>query len=175
MHLMIFKDWALHDSADGAQVVLAIVQIFLIPFVIVQVLELQKNLRSTAHSNIYGRYADTIHWLLDKPHLQPYFRDNVRLADSKPTEGTAAQVQALCELTTALFEHATLERHNMPSTSWRDCWMPYITASYERSAEMRLFFQEKTNQFYVSEYRDLIAGEVAPKIKPRWMISKKAP
>ena len=165
MNLALLSSWT-----DGAQIVQAIVQIIGIPFVIYQVSELQKGLYSNTHSNIYTRYADTIRCLLDKPQLYPYFRENGRLEDSGPTPEVArkhAEVQSLCELTTSLFEHATLERHNMPSTSWQDCWLPYIKASYEQSVEMRLFF-ETHQDFYVPEYCRLIASEVGPKIKPSW-------
>jgi hypothetical protein len=170
MYLDYPKTWT-----DVFQVAQAIAQIIGFPFVIYQVHELQKNLHSTAHSNIYTRYADTIRWLLDKPHLFPYFRENVRLESSGQATEMAlkqAEVHSLCELTTTLFEHALLERHNMPSTSWRDCWMPYITASYEQSVEMRLFF-EAHQGFYVPEYCILIANDVAPKINPRWDLKLK--
>jgi len=155
---------------DAAQIVQAIVQIIGIPFVAYQVLELKKSLYSNTHSNIYTRYADTIRSLLDKPQLYPYFRENGRLESSGPAPELAmmrAEVQSLCELTTSLFEHATLERHNMPSTSWQDCWLPYIRASYEQSVEMRIFF-ETHQDFYIPEFCRLIASEVAPRIKPAW-------
>jgi hypothetical protein len=158
---MLLKDWA-----DVAQVVQAIIQIAGLIFVIYQVNELRKTLYSTAHSNIYARYADTIRWLLDKPHLFAYFRENACLG-SAPDPTVRAQVQSLCELTTTLFEHATIERHNMPSTSWRDCWLPYIADSYEQSAEMRLFF-ENHQMYYILEYCELIANEIAPKFKSPW-------
>jgi hypothetical protein len=156
--------------ASVATVLLVVVQILGFIFVVLQVRGLQKSLHSTAHSNIYARYADTVHYFLENPKLYPYFRQNVSLKDSKPAEETASQVRSLCELTTALFEHATLERHNMPHTSWTDCWLPYIRTSYEQSNEMRVFFEDKTNQYYANEYRNVIASEVAPKIKPRWVL-----
>ena len=169
MHLTPPASWA-----DAAQIVQAIMQIVGIPFVAYQVLELKKSLYSNTHSNIYTRYADTIRCLLDKPHLYPYFRENGRLEDPGATLEAAekrAEVQSLCELTTSLFEHATLEKHNMPSTSWEDCWLPYIRASYEQSVEMRLFF-ETHQDFYIPEFCRLIASEVAPKIKPEWGLSQ---
>jgi hypothetical protein len=172
MYLEHPKTWA-----DAAQVAQAIAQFIGFAFLFYQVNELQKNLYSTAHSNIYTRYADTIRWLLDKPHLYAYFRENVRLEHSGPASEMPlkrAEVHSLCELTTTLFEHATLERHNMPSTSWRDCWLPYITASYEQSVEMRSFFESHQN-FYVPEFCRLIASEVAPKINPRWDLKLKQP
>jgi hypothetical protein len=160
---------------DAAQIAQAIIQFIGIPFVIYQVSELQKSLYSSTHSNIYTRYADTMRCLLDRPHLYPYFRENGRLEDSGATlelPRKRAEVQSLCELTTTLFEHATLERNNMPSTSWQDCWLPYIKASYEQSFEMRLFF-ETHQDFYISEYCRLIESEVAPKIKPVWVLKSK--
>jgi hypothetical protein len=159
-------DWITSKSlADVATVVLAIVQLICLPLVLYQVMELRNSLHSTAHSSIYTRYADTIRWLLDKPHLYPYFRENARLEKSGPAPDAAtkkAEVNLLCELTTTLFEHAMLERENMPPTSWQECWLPYIKASYEQSVEMRLFF-EKHHNFYVPEYRKLIADELRPK------------
>jgi hypothetical protein len=62
-----------------------------------------------------------------------------------------------------LFEHAMLEQENMPQESWRECWLPYIKASYEQSVEMRLFFEEHEN-FYVPKFRHLISNEIKPKL-----------
>ena len=76
-------DWITSKPlADVATVVLAIVQLVCLPLVLYQVMELRNSLHSTAHSNIYTRYADTIRWLLNKPHLYPYFRENARLEKS---------------------------------------------------------------------------------------------
>lgn len=160
-------DWITSKSlADVATVVLAIVQLICLPLVLYQVMELRNSLHSTAHSSIYTRYADTIRWLLDKPHLYPYFRENTRLEKSgtAPDHATKkAEVNLLCELTTTLFEHAMLEQKNMPPESWQECWLPYIKASYEQSVEMRLFF-EKHQNLYVPKFRKLIADEVKPKL-----------
>lgn len=158
----------LHDWSDGAQVATAIAQILGFIFVIWQVIGLRRSLSSTAHSNIYARYADTIHYLLEKPDLYPYFRSQMCLKDSNPKPEIAAQVYSLCELTTALFEHATLERENMPRSSWQDCWLPYIRDSYEKSPEMRRYYEDKADEFYIHEYREVIANDVAPRMNPPW-------
>jgi hypothetical protein len=163
---------SLISPVNWAEAAQAIAQLVGFPFVIYPVNELRKSLYSTSHSNIYTHYTDTIRWFLEKPYLYPYFRENARLEGSVPASEMAlrhAEVQSLCELTTTLFEHATLERHNMPSTTWRDCWLPYIKASYERSAEMWLFF-EAHRDFYIPEYDRLIVGEIAPKIQPAWRL-----
>jgi len=161
--------------ADAAQVAMAIIQLFGIPFVIWQVRELQKSLHSTTHSNIYTHYTDTIRWFLDKPHLYPYFRENARLEGSVPASEMPlrrAEVLTLCELTTTLFEHATLEKKNMPGPTWENCWVPYIKASYEQSDEMRLFFKEN-RRFYVDEYCTLIENEIFTKADPQLNVDRK--
>jgi hypothetical protein len=167
-------DWLqnLVNTADvkWTDAVQALIQCIGFPLVIYQVNELRKSLYSTTHSNIYTHYVDTVRWFLDKPALYPYFREGVCLKDSGSTPElvqTHAQVHTLCELTTTLFEHAILERRNMPSTTWRDCWLPYIEASYEHSIEMRLFF-EAHHRFYVPEFCALITSEIAPKMQPSW-------
>jgi len=124
----------LEDFAYLAQVL----QLFAFYFLWDQLREVKASLHSQTHSNIYSHYSDTVRSFLDKPRLYPYFRNRVAL-DQNADPDVRAEVDTLCELTTTLFEHATLEQHNMPSTTWKDCWLPYMVASYERSPEMRRF------------------------------------
>jgi hypothetical protein len=161
--------------ADVALVAQTIIQFVGFPFVIWQVWELQKSLHSTTHSNIYTHYTDTIRWFLDKPHLYPYFRENRLLVGSVEPSAMpvrSAEVLTLCELTTTLFEHATLEKENMPSTTWENCWLPYIRASYKRSDEMVDFFK-KNRSFYVPEFQELIERVILPKAEPEFNADRK--
>ena len=156
---------SLESWANIAQVAQAVIQLVGIPLVILQVWGLQKSLHSSTHSNIYTHYTDTIQWFLDKPHLYPYFRGNRRLdgsVESSVMPVRSAEVLTLCELTTTLFEHATLEKKRMPSTTWKHCWLPYIREAYKHSGEMVDYFKENRG-FYVPEFQALIDSVILPK------------
>lgn len=70
---------------------------------------------------------------------------------------------------TTLFEHAMLEKRNMPGDTWRSRWLPYIQQSYERSVELRRFY-ESNRHFYVRRYRRLIEKRIAPKLSFHWRL-----
>ncbi len=124
-----------------------------------QLREVKANLHTQTHSNIYTQYVNTIRSFLDKPQLYPYFRDEVRLPE-KADPVLEAEVKTLCELMTTLFEHATLERGNMPNT-WEHCWLPYIMHTYDKSYEMRRFFN-RSRKFYVPEFCQLVSKYAEP-------------
>jgi hypothetical protein len=139
-----------------------IIQFVAFAVLLCQVNEVRKSLYSTTHNNLYTHYADTLRWFLEKPHLYQYFRGKRPPSNVKRSPEVEAEVQTLCELTMTLFEHAYLDRENMPGTSWRDCWVAYIRKVYRQSEDLQHFFEEHRD-FYVPDFYAFVRSETDPR------------
>ena len=88
------------------------------------------------------------------PELRAYFYGKSENSVLKePDNVTRLQLDAVCELVTGLLEHATIQRDNLPPTSWKLCWSPYIKHMYESSAQLCEFFR-KNRHIYTKAFRD---------------------
>ena len=47
----------------------------------------------------------------------------------------------VCESLLALIEHALMYDRTLPDDAWNNCWRPYAVERFNKSKELRKFFQ----------------------------------
>jgi hypothetical protein len=79
--------------------------------------------------------------------------------DELGNEQIRQEVETMCELVTGLLEHAALQKVNLPSTYWEQCWKQFTKERYRLSPALRAFWQQNRH-WYAKEFRDIVDSEL---------------
>jgi len=63
----------------------------------------------------------------------------------------------MSEAILALIEHATVQRKNLPTDQWENCWLPYSRERWKKSTELRRFFSPNRN-WYTNDLASVIGS-----------------
>ncbi len=91
---------------------------------------IQRAIQSDTHSKLYTHYLEVTKLLLQKPQLRPYFYGGKVLDKSVPDQADIRQeIEVMCEVFLSLFEHAVVQKNNLPGDSWQNCWRAYVKSA----------------------------------------------
>jgi hypothetical protein len=79
---------------------------------------------------------------MQKPYLRPYFYDEKPFRSEPNNLYLKEEVDLMSEAILALIEHATVQRKNLPTDQWENCWLPYSRERWKKSTELRRFFPQ---------------------------------
>jgi hypothetical protein len=126
-------------------------------FVWYQVRQLSKAVAGDAYASLYEQYVDMGKLFLERPHLRPFFYENLPVDDKVPGgQKTLAEVEILSELMTGLLEHAALQRNSMPKKIYKECWQEFTKDRFKSPALTA--FWKKNKGWYASEFRHVVDG-----------------
>jgi hypothetical protein len=141
---------------DDVQAIVSIVGFIVI---IIQLRQVKRSLQSDAHSKLYTHYLEMTKVFLQKPQLRAYFYEGKTLDQSTPHHGGLRQeIDLMCEINLSLFEHAVVQKHNLPGDSWDNCWKAYVQERYRSSPELKRFFAANRS-WYAQALCDLLEPE----------------
>ena len=113
-----------------------------------------RTLKSNSASKLYDQYLKLNELFLGKPALRPYFYDN-KPVPQQETEELKTQVASMAEAIMGILEHAALQRRNLPSKSWQQCWKTFTKDRLQTSPSMRQFYVDN-EVMYAKDLRSLI-------------------
>ena len=124
--------------------------------IIYQIRQLQRAIQSDTHNKLYTHYLEVTKLLLQKPQLRPYFYGGKVLDKTVPDQADIRQeIEVMCEVFLSLFEHAVVQKNNLPGDSWQNCWKAYVLERYKNSPVLVTFFT--ANQaWYAKTLLDLL-------------------
>jgi hypothetical protein len=135
----------------------AAVVVSAVGFVLVwlQLQGLKKTSQSEAHGKVYAADAEILKLFMARPHLRPYFYDNVKI---DPSDVDAGRVDTIAELFCCHLEHVMLQLDNLPSAV-RQSWVDYARWLHRSSPAIREYYAELRNaNVYVAAMDELMYG-----------------
>ena len=144
-------------------------------FLFWQVVELKRAVRGETHGRLYEHYLRITEMILAKPHLRALFYDG-----KDPGKGNVDEDQKnmVCESILGLLEHAALQKRNLPSASWKQCWETYTLDRFAKSPVLTEFFI-KNYRWYAMEFREVAAKSTSrfltPEIKTKLLDPSETP
>ena len=137
-----------------AAVIQAVVSVIGFLTIMIQLRLLRKNLQGATQDRLYAHYTEICKLFMGKPHLRPYFYDQVPLLDSDKPE-LKAEVEFMSEAIWGLVEHAFVQKKNVPSYAWKKCWKLYFIERFNKSIVFRNYF-EQNSEWYVEELSEVV-------------------
>ena len=151
-------NWTAVVQAVGA-VAAVVVGVLGFLFVWFQIRGLKQALHSDTHSKIYTEDFEILKLFVDKPHLRPYFYDNVEVMSGSADE---AAVQTIAEMWCCHFEHVMLQLDNLPKFI-RQSWLDYARYMTDCSPAIRACFKKLRNKgLYIAAQDSIMYGGGVP-------------
>lgn len=125
--------------------------------VIIQLHQVGKSVESETHSKLYALDFECTRFIIDRPELYKYFRNNVDIQEDDPNYVRAEEIAGL--LCTHM-EHVLLQMTNLPKDI-TPCWLDYIRGIYSTSPILRTHLR-KNQEWYSPRLHDLFLGQETP-------------
>lgn len=131
------------DLPDILSIASDLVAIFGLLFVIYQVRQLERSVRSGAVSSIYAEAAEVRKTLIENPELLPYFFDNI---DITPEHTDYPKARVAAEMHLNYLEHLVVEKDNFGQDNWKS-WSAFIARAIECSPLIRRLLRENADSY----------------------------
>ena len=149
----------LQEMPNWAEAVQAVVAF--LGFIILwwQINGLKKAVHSETQAKLYDHYTNVVALILERPYLRPYlYKDDPVPGESEEAAKRRREVETMCEIMAGLLEHGLLQKDNLPTKAWRQCWESFISARVNESQPL-CHFVKRNEQWYVKLFRDLFPAD----------------
>jgi hypothetical protein len=124
----------------------------------VQLRGVTRSIQAETLSHLYDHYHNVMSVFQEKPQLRRYIFGSEIL--SVPDPDARAELDTVCELVAALFEHAWVQHANVPEAPWQECWFHWMRKSLAKSVELRRFLGDN-RAMYVKGFVDDVLKELS--------------
>lgn len=120
--------------------------------IIIQLFRVDKSLKSSARGSIYDMASRIKEVFIEKPHLRPYFFENVEIGKNSEHY---PEVLAITDYYCLYLEQISTQQHNIDKSE-RDSWRRYVQAIYNNSPIIKEYLMDK-QKWYSPKFWDIIA------------------
>lgn len=122
--------------------------------IILQLTNLDKNLKSSARGSIYDMSSRIKEVFLTKPHLRKYFFEGVDISSNDPLYD---EVMAVADYYCLYLEQITTQKDNIAKEE-RSSWLRYAHDIYHQSPVIQQYLKDKKN-WYSSRFWRVVEND----------------
>jgi hypothetical protein len=122
--------------------------------VLLQLRQLDKDIKSNTRTSIYDMAARIKEVFLDRPHLRPYFFEG---AEIPPDNAHYAEAVAVADYFCLYLEQITTQKSTIAASD-RAAWCQYAHDTYNKSPIIKAYLADK-KQWYSVPFWKVMAGD----------------